>query len=114
MRKDQRIMLRHSMANLYSDRMTRSRKRLTGVPRIEKGWTRSKTDESTGSGGDTRRFEIDFDYYSNCLLPRNKPFYVKKYFLVIGDNLDYGVNSMNLEENAIVYIATFEKDKIDR
>ena len=108
MSKDQRIMLRHSMAHLYSDRMTRSRKRLTGVPRIQNGWTRSEIDESTGSGGDTRRFEIDFDYYSNCLLPRNKPFYVKKYFLVIGDKLDYGVENFDLEENAIAYIATFE------
>ena len=115
MRKEQGIMPQNSMINLYSGRMTRSRKSLTGVPRIERGWIRSKTDESTGSGGDTRRFEIDFDYYSNCLLPRNKPFYVKKYFLVIGDNLDYGANSMelHLEENAIAYIATFEKDKID-
>jgi len=95
------------------DRMKRSRKRLTGVTRIENGWTRSEIDESTGSGGDTRRFEIDFDYYSNCLLPRKKPFYVKKYFLVKGDNLDYDANSMHLKENAIAYIATFEKDNID-
>ena len=93
--------------------MTRSRKRLTGVTRIENGWTRSEIDESTGSGGDTRRFEIDFDYYSNCLLPRNKPFYVKKYFLVKGDNLDNDANSMHLKENAIAYIASFEKDIID-
>ena len=98
--------------NFYSDRMVRSRKSLTGIKRIEKGWTRSENDGSTGSGGEIREFSIDFGYYLNCLLPRDKFFYVKKYYLEKGDKLDIDLDEFNYEEDAIAYIASFEKDKI--
>ena len=92
--------------------MVRSRKSLTGIKRIEKGWTRSENDGSTGSGGEIREFSIDFGYYLNCLLPRDKFFYVKKYYLEKGDKLDIDLDEFNYEEDAIAYIASFEKDKI--
>ena len=92
--------------------MIRSRKPLTETKRIEKGWTRSTNDDSTGSGGELRVFHIDFGYYINCLLPRNKPFYVKKYYLEKGDQLNIDVNEPAYEESSIVYIASFEKEKL--
>ena len=92
--------------------MIRSRKPLTEIKRIEKGWTRSTNDDSTGSGGELRVFHIDFGYYINCLLPRNKPFYVKKYYLEKGGQLNIDVNEPAYEESSIAYIASFEKEKL--
>ena len=92
--------------------MIRSRKPLTEIKRIEKGWTRSTNDDSTGSGGELRVFHIDFGYYINCLLPRNKPFYVKKYYLEKGGQLNIDVNEPAYEESSILYIASFEKEKL--
>ena len=105
----------HIPASLKSSRMARRpiRSILTGMPRIEKGWTRSETDGSVGSGGEIREFHIDFNFYTKCLLPRNKPFYVKKYYLAKGDKLDFEMDALDLEENAIAYIATSNRNRLD-
>ena len=99
--------------NFYSNRMVRARKSLAEIKRIEKGWTRSENDDSTGSGGEIREFHIDFGYYINCLLPRNKPFYVKKYYLQKGDKIEFDLDDFEYEEDAIAYIASFEEEKIN-
>ena len=60
--------------------MSAKRSSLKKYTRIKTGWKRDKDNKDTGSGGEVKKFEIDFAHYKNCKLP-HKPFFIKKYYL---------------------------------
>ena len=100
---------KHHIARLLSARRT-----LTGTKRIKTGWIRKEFDGKDGKGGEVREFYIDFGYYKKCLLP-HKSFFTKKYFIDEGENPGFEFNGWNeFKENAIVYIAVFDKDPLTK
>jgi len=64
---------------IVSNLVSAKRPSLKQITRIKTGWKKDKGEE-TGSGGEVRKFEIDFTHYKKCKLP-HKPFFIKKYYV---------------------------------
>ena len=70
---------------------------------------RNKFDGDKGKGGETVQLNFDFPYYTKCKLPQ-KPFFVKKYYINEGEQPGFLDYSGRFPENAIVFIASLNKD----
>jgi hypothetical protein len=94
-------------------RLQSARRSLAGTKKIESGWTRKEFNGKAGKGGEVRELNLDFGYYKNCLLP-HKSFFVKKYFIDKDEKPEFDFFMNEFKENAIVYIAVFDKDSLTK